>query len=131
MNPPIHQLLETFAILTPELTVEPRDVSPDFYPSLNTDFDGFAGHVLISAHRFDSAWETWECHPNGDEIVILLSGSAIMQLAFSDDTSSVSLNQAGQYVVVPKGIWHTATEADDASMLFITSGEGTENRTEI
>jgi len=40
----------------------------------------------------------------------------------------VSLNQVGEYVLVPKNTWHTAKVRKPSRMLFITPGEGTENR---
>ena len=40
----------------------------------------------------------------------------------------VQLNTPGEFVMVPRGVWHTARIATRASMLFITPGEGTENR---
>ena len=42
--------------------------------------------------------------------------------------SRVALDTPGQYVIVPKGIWHTANIADSAQMFFVTPGEGTENK---
>jgi hypothetical protein len=38
------------------------------------------------------------------------------------------LRDAGSYVVVPKGVWHTARTSVATRMLFVTPGEGTENR---
>lgn len=36
--------------------------------------DGIRGR-LVSLHTFTSSWDGWECHPNGDEVVVCLSGS--------------------------------------------------------
>ena len=79
-------------------------------------------------HRFSSNWPTWEIHPHGDEVVVLVSGSATFLLDLNGNHQQIELTQAGEYVVVPKGIWHTAHIQEQATLLFITPGEGTENR---
>ena len=125
----VEQISDTFSILTPNMEVRalPFD-GPAFYERLDQEFGGFSGHVLISSHSFNSAWPTWECHPNGDECVILLSGSATMVLLQEGEEHSTTLDTAGQYIIVPRGAWHTASAADNATMMFITPGDGTENR---
>ncbi len=123
------QISEMFPILTPAMKLRPLPFDgPAFYERLDDEFGDFDRHVLISCHSFNEAWPTWECHPRGDECVILLSGSATMVLLYDGEEHSATLDTAGQYIVVPRGAWHTATAADNATMLFITPGEGTENR---
>jgi len=36
--------------------------------------------------------------------------------------------QAGQYIVNPPGVWHTANEDTAGTAVFITAGVGTEHR---
>ena len=62
------------AIFTPGLEAKTKALSPTFYPELETEFNGFAGHVLISQHHFAEDWPTWEVHPAGDEFVTLITG---------------------------------------------------------
>jgi mannose-6-phosphate isomerase-like protein (cupin superfamily) len=38
------------------------------------------------------------------------------------------LVQPGAFVVVPKGTWHTARTSVRSKMLFVTPGQGTENK---
>ena len=98
------------------------------YEELDRDFQGFRGHVLLSCHTFKEDWSSWERHPAGDEIVCLLSGAATMILEEGGAEEAVRLEKAGEYVVVPKGTWHTARTSVSTTMLFVTPGEGTENR---
>lgn len=58
----------------------------------------------------------------------LLSGATTLVLDTEDGNRSVTLTQPGSYVIVPRGVWHTARIADHARMLFVTPGEGTQNR---
>lgn len=121
-------LAETFAVLRPDLTAMPVAVTPTVYEELDRDFDDFHGHVLVSSHTFTEPWPTWERHPAGDEIVCLLSGAATLILEVGGGEKAVKLEKAGDYVVVPKGTWHTARTSVSTTMLFVTPGEGTENR---
>jgi quercetin dioxygenase-like cupin family protein len=70
----------------------------------------------------------WEMHPNGDEIVCLLSGVVTFILDQDNEHHEMTVNKPGDYVVVPKGTWHTAKTTVESTMLFITAGEGTEHR---
>ena len=103
-------------------------VTDTLYAELDERYGGFAGHSLIACHTFDSDWPTWEVHPNGDEFVMLLAGEAELVLATADGDKRVSLSESGQFVIVPRGTWHTARVQESARMLFVTPGEGTENR---
>lgn len=124
------KLQETFAVLKPDLSVETVDVSPTLYDDLDTRFDQFRSCVLVSTHEFSADWPTWERHPAGDEIVMLLAGAATMVLRTDGGQTMVELTVPGAYLVVPRNSWHTARVGQSARMLFITPGEGTENLAE-
>lgn len=124
-------LTDTFAVFKPDLTVEPIAVTPTIYEELDRRFNHFKGHSLIAMHGFNSDWPTWEKHPAGDEIVVLLSGAATMTLRKKSGDETVRLTEPGSYLVVPKDTWHTAHISEPTRMLFITPGEGTENRAEL
>lgn len=125
-----HPLASAPAILTPDLELVTRRFGPGFYESLDTDFAGFAGHCLIQIHAFDATWPTWECHPAGDELVCLLEGDCEFVLRVDGEDQVRHINEPGQYVVVPKGVWHTARPHAPSRMLFVTPGEGTMNEAE-
>ena len=121
-------LLDTFVVVNPDRSAACVEVTPDVYAKLARDFDGFKGRVLVSRHDFESDWGTWEMHPGGDELVVLLSGAVEMVLDEGGTHRRVTLSTAGEFVVVPRGTWHTARTSVPASMLFVTPGEGTQNR---
>ncbi len=120
-------LFEHFAVLKPDLQLDQRPVTADFYEALDRDYDQFHGHVLISAYNFDSDWSSWEKHPVGDELVMLLSGAAELVLSEAGVERSITLSRAGDYACIPRNTWHTARISAPAQMVFITPGEGTEN----
>lgn len=114
-------------VVGPRGNATPKAITPDFYAELDRDFDGFAGHVLVSQHSFTEPWGIWERHPNGDEIVYLLEGDADFHLRQDGQETTVRLQEAGTYILVPKGAWHTAVPRVPSVMLFFTPGEGTEH----
>ena len=120
-------IFDTFTVVKPDLQMDQLPVGPDFYQSLDADYDGFKGHTLVSAHRFTESWGTWEQHPKGDEMVILLTGRAELRMQTATGEESSILERPGAFVLVPKGIWHTASIDEPTTMLFVTPGEGTLN----
>lgn len=120
------KLDSTFVVLQPDQSAVPIAVTPTIYEELDRRFEGFKGRVLVSCYRFDSDWETWEMHPAGDEIVCLLSGRASFE--FEGRGVVAELTEAGSFVIVPRGTWHTAHTRVPTAMLFITPGEGTQHK---
>lgn len=120
-------ILETFAVLKPDLGVDKVPVGPGLYEALDRNYDDFKGHCLVAVHDFSEAWGGWERHPAGDEIVMLLAGKATMVVKTEAGTERVLLAAPGDYVVVPRGVWHKAETDGPCRLLFITPGEGTEH----
>lgn len=122
-------LRKTFVVLQPDLSSVPVEVTPGIYEELDRRFERFKGRTLVSCHTFDADWPTWERHPAGDEVVCLVSGEVHMVLDRGGREEGVRLSEPGSCVLVPKGTWHTARMlAKPCTLLFITPGEGTENR---
>lgn len=88
--------------------------------------DGAEGR-LVSVHSFSSPWDTWEMHPRGEELVLCLEGEITLHQESGDGVRTVVLH-AGEGVVNPAGVWHTADVDGDCRALFITAGQGTEIR---
>jgi mannose-6-phosphate isomerase-like protein (cupin superfamily) len=122
-------LASTYVRLRPDASAETLAVDATFWQRIAAGKLGTFHHeYLVTSHRFNADWPSWEMHPHGDEIVCLLSGKATFIFERDDGNESVALSQAGTYVLVPKGVWHTAKIDDAAHMLFITAGEGTQHK---
>lgn len=121
-------LASTFVVLDRQLAATPVDVTETIWKDLDENFENFAGRTLVASFSFEDDWPTWEMHPNGDEIVCLVSGDVDMILDQSGGEESIRLTTPGTFVVVPKGTWHTARVHTPTTMIFVTPGEGTENR---
>ncbi len=89
--------------------------------------DGADGR-LVSMHTFTESWDSWEVHPSGHEVVLCVAGSTTLQQELpSGEERAVTLS-AGEYAINEPGTWHTADVESSATVVFITSGEGTEHR---
>ncbi len=120
----------TYLRLRPDSSIEKLPVDATFWPRLIAgELGSFHHEYLVTSYTFSSNWPSWEIHPNGDEIVCLLSGRATMVLEAPDGQhTSVELETPGSFAFVPRGTWHTARIHGESAMLFITAGEGTRNR---
>ncbi|MDQ2642134.1 MAG: cupin domain-containing protein [Pseudomonadota bacterium] len=120
----------TYLRLRPDCSIEHLPVDARFWPRLMAgELGDFRNEYLVSSFECSADWPNWERHPNGDEVVALLSGAATLVLEDANGTRrEVQLLQPGSFCVIPRGTWHTAKVASAASMFFITPGEGTEHR---
>lgn len=124
-----YNLSSTYLRLRSDVSVEPLTVDDTFWHRVVTGQLGtFHNEYLVTSHAFDSDWSTWEMHPNGDEIVCLLSGAVTFILEQEGENEAIELKESGAYAIVPKGIWHTARVGMPSRMIFITAGEGTQHR---
>lgn len=92
----------------------------------DTEIDGVEGR-LVCITRQDTSWTTWERHPAGEEVVLQLSGASRLIQELPDGEHAFELT-AGQAVVNPRNVWHTADVIEAGFALFITPGVGTQNR---
>jgi quercetin dioxygenase-like cupin family protein len=88
--------------------------------------DGVEGR-LVSMHTFTEPWDSWEVHPQGEELVLCTDGEITLFQEVDGRIREVVLS-AGQFVINPPGAWHTADVSGTATAVFITAGMGTENR---
>ena len=111
------------------MTSEPRFTDMRWYAdyAARHEADGAEGR-LVSEWTFTEDWQGWERHPAGEELVMLLAGSATLVLEEAGQERSIPLSRAGSYVLVPRNVWHTARTAVPATLLFLTPGAGTEHR---
>jgi quercetin dioxygenase-like cupin family protein len=121
---PLHLGLGATAVPQPEFT---GDMGWYMAYGERHDDDGAEGR-LVSMHRFTQSWDSWEMHPMGDEVVVCTSGQIILVQEFPDGRVERTTIGAGEYAINPPGVWHTADIEDEATVLFITAGLGTEGR---
>jgi mannose-6-phosphate isomerase-like protein (cupin superfamily) len=62
-----------------------------------------------------------EVHPDGDELLYLVSGAVTVHLELPAGDTQVDLG-AGDAVVVPRGVWHQITTREPGRLVHITPG---------
>jgi mannose-6-phosphate isomerase-like protein (cupin superfamily) len=87
--------------------------------------DGREGR-LLSMHTFDAPWSSWEMHPEGAEVVLVVDGRLTLIQRDGEGTRRIEL-AAGQYAINPPGVWHTADADAPVTAVFVTSGIGTQH----
>jgi mannose-6-phosphate isomerase-like protein (cupin superfamily) len=123
---PVIDLAATYVHLGEGPEVRAIPVTDDFWPTIDQRTDLQRGR-LITSFTHDADWAVWEMHPEGDEVIVVQSGSVVFHLDDGTTTQSVAVT-APHAVVVPKGTWHTADVREPGKILVITWGEGTQNR---
>ena len=68
-----------------------------------------------------------EMHPDGDELLFLISGHVSVLLEEEGSKRVVELDP-GQAVVVPRGVWHRVSLKEPSQLFHITPGPGGEVR---
>lgn len=123
------QLTETYVHLLEGGGAAPVPVDGTFWPELTTGRrPSLLAGRLTMAFDFDDDWSSWERHPAGDELLVLLSGRVTVRWEVEDGERHAVLSEPASYVCIPAGVWHTADVSEPSRMVFITPGRGTENR---
>ena len=124
---PIHLGKGASAIPQPEFPRDERAMQWYMdYGARHAD-DGTEGR-LVACYTFTEDWPSWEVHPNGEEVVVCMSGSIELVQEMEDGSHVATTLAPGEYAINPRGVWHTANIASEAGVLFITAGVGTQNR---
>lgn len=124
--------LRTFPVhlgLGAKVAAQPAFTGMEWYAEYTqrTRDDGPEGR-LVSLYDFSANWDSWEVHPEGDELVVCLSGEMTLIQEYPDGRLHSETLGSGQYAINPAGVWHTADVLQPATALFVTAGRGTEHR---
>lgn len=84
------------------------------------------GWLMATFHMTEDP-SNWEMHPDGEEILYLVSGAMDVVLEAGDGDWVVQL-RPGTACVVPRGVWHRQVIAGPSDLLALTYGRGTEHR---
>jgi len=82
---------------------------------------------LTAVYRFERDTPTWEMHPAGDEVLVLLSGAIDVVLEVAGTNRLVELRERAA-CLVPRGTWHRQVVRTPGHELAITYGKGTQHR---
>ncbi|MEP6784531.1 MAG: cupin [Sphingomonadales bacterium] len=120
---PIHLGLGATALVQPEFT------GMEWYADYMARYpDDCAEGRLVSLYSFTENWDSWEMHPAGAEVVLCVAGSMTIHQEMADGTKETVTLGVGDYAINPPGAWHTADVAENATVVFVTAGWGTEHK---
>jgi mannose-6-phosphate isomerase-like protein (cupin superfamily) len=68
-----------------------------------------------------------EMHPDGDELLYLVSGRINVSLELDTGRRDVEV-RSGEALVVPRGVWHLITLQESGQLIHITPGPGGAHR---
>jgi mannose-6-phosphate isomerase-like protein (cupin superfamily) len=68
-----------------------------------------------------------EVHPDGDELLYMVSGRISVRLELPEGDRTVDVG-AGEALVVPQGIWHLVTLREPGTLVHITPGPNGDHR---
>ena len=119
----VHLSPDGSATLLPDFSWEPAAMA-EYARRFAADGDG--GRLVMTFAQPET-WTSWERHPAGEEVVVLLSGRIDLIQEIDGEIRRVPMT-AGQAAVNPAGVWHTADVHEPGVGLFITPGAGTEHK---
>jgi mannose-6-phosphate isomerase-like protein (cupin superfamily) len=101
-------------------------VGPTFWAEIASNPN--AAGTMISAGAGAGDWTTWEMHPAGAEVLVILEGAPRIWLEHPDGRLEAISANAGATVIVPKGAWHRVECEGPHKILYVTYGAGTAHR---
>jgi hypothetical protein len=118
---------QTYVHLTADGVATPIPVTPDFWATIATRTDLHDG-FLVTRSRMTEDWPHWEMHPEGEEIVILVSGAIDLLLDDGRQQWTVELRPGANTWINRRGVWHRGLVREPSELVFLTAGRGTQHR---
>ncbi len=85
------------------------------------------GFTVGAPHLTGDAPHDGEMHPDGDELLYMISAAVTVKLELSTGDDHIELGP-GDALVVPRGVWHKITLRTPGQMIHITPGPHGEAR---
>lgn len=103
-----------------------RDLSASLVPARPDPpitVDGFTFGVATMA---ENSPHDGEMHPDGDEVLYLISGR--VKVTLEGPAAQEMIVQPGDGLVVPKGVWHRVDVLEPSQIVYLTPGPRGEYR---
>jgi mannose-6-phosphate isomerase-like protein (cupin superfamily) len=104
-----------------------QDGRAELLPAVAGPPPRIAGYTVSAPRMSQAPPHDGEMHPDGDELVFLLSGRVTVVIEDEAPPRHVTLTE-GQAVIVPRGVWHKVLLDEPSQLLHITPGPGGEHR---
>jgi mannose-6-phosphate isomerase-like protein (cupin superfamily) len=118
---------QQYVLLSSSGNAQILDGGEKFWSLPEAVLDEHGKNWLVSQFTCSENWQSWEMHPEADEIIYVTEGQAQVLLEQPGGLERITVVAPGM-LVVPRGVWHTAQVSAPCRMLFITLGAGTKHR---
>jgi len=113
----------TSAVLLEDFTFDGPGFEAYIARHCSTDAPG----RLVMVETTPQDWATWERHPLGDEIVIVLEGAGTFVHQIDGAETRIEVTP-GATVINPRGVWHTADVSVPIKAVYITPCPETDHK---
>lgn len=103
-----------------------RDLAASKLPERPDPPIPFEGVTFGVARMTDNSPHGGEMHPDGDEVLYLISGR--IRVVFLDDPVDDVDVHPGDGLVVPRGMWHRVDIIEPSEIVYLTPGPNNEFR---
>jgi mannose-6-phosphate isomerase-like protein (cupin superfamily) len=81
------------------------------------------GNTDVCVSRF-SQHPKWEIHPNGEEVLVGISGELSLVI-LDEETAQTIVLRSGDVAVIPQNTWHSPIPSGEVSVLSVGDYAGT------
>ena len=86
----VYDLERSFVNLGLDGSTDLLEGTDSFFPDLVSGKLGVGPGRLLSFFAFEGPWDSWEVHPNGDEIVLLREGRVLLESRLDSSRDDIS-----------------------------------------
>ncbi len=119
--------LSSLVRLDPDGTADHLARGPEGWRAINRATGGRVIGMSRPAEPADLHPDSWEMHPEGDELLHLLGGAIDLVLDEPDGEQRIRL-EGGQSCIVARGTWHCLLLREPSILMFVTPAGGTRMR---
>ncbi len=104
-----------------------RDGTSDVHENPQGPPRRIEGFTVGAPFMSSDAPHNGEMHPDGDELLYLVSGKVQIHVEVAGEEKSIELTP-GEAFIVPQGVWHRVHLHEPSQLIHITPGPGGEHR---
>ena len=118
----------TYLAIGDDGVATPIEITPAFWVELTSGQRRLPGRWLMGAGPARESPPNWDLHPEGECLIVLLSGSIDVIQETDGGDRTVELRQPGDSCFTPRGVWHRQIVHAPSERVFLVAGSSTQMR---